>query len=94
MHATQLARAWPWHCLRLHADAERPIVGAVPLVRIECDAHGRTLGWIYAVANPYFTLTAEDGTFELREVPSGDYMLVANQAYTGPVEVDVTVTAA
>ena len=62
-------------------------------VRIECDAHGWMLGWVYAVANPYFALTAEDGTFEITEVPPGDYTLVANQAYTGPVEVDVTVTA-
>ena len=31
-HATQLARAWPWDPLRLNADAERPIVGAVPLL--------------------------------------------------------------
>ena len=25
-------RVWPWDCLRLNADAERPIVGAVPLL--------------------------------------------------------------
>ena len=62
-------------------------------VRIECDAHGWMLGWVYAVANPYFALTGEDGTFEITEVPPGDYTLIANQAYTGPIEVDVTVTA-
>ena len=50
-------------------------------------------GWVYAVANPYFALTGEDGTFEITEVPPGEYTLVANQAYTGPMEVEVTVTA-
>lgn len=63
-------------------------------VRIECDAHGWMLGWVYVVANPYYALTAEDGTFELRDVPPGTYTLVANQAFTGPVEVEVTVAAA
>jgi hypothetical protein len=62
-------------------------------VRIECDAHGWMLGWVYALDNPYFGLTAEDGSFEITEVPPGDYTLIANQAYTGPVEVDVTVVA-
>lgn len=62
-------------------------------VRVECDAHGWMLGWVYALANPYFALTAEDGTFEITEVPPGDYTLVANQAYTGPIEVEVTVAA-
>ncbi len=62
-------------------------------VRVECDAHGWMLGFVYAVANPYYTLTAEDGTFEITEVPPGDYTLIANQAYTGPIEVAVTVAA-
>ena len=56
-------------------------------------AHGWMLGFVYAVANPYYALTAEDGTFEIAEVPPGDYTLIANQAYTGPIEVDVTVKA-
>lgn len=62
-------------------------------VRIECDAHGWMLGWVYAVDNPYYALTAENGSFEITEVPPGDYVLVANQAYTGPIEVNVTVAA-
>jgi hypothetical protein len=62
-------------------------------VRIECDAHGWMLGWIYVVDNPYYAVTGEGGTFEITEVPPGEYTLVANQAYTGPVEVEVTVEA-
>jgi plastocyanin len=60
-------------------------------VRIECDVHGWMLGWVYAVENPYYTLTGKDGTFEITDVPPGEYTLIANQAYTGPAEVDVTV---
>ncbi len=62
-------------------------------IRVECDAHGWMLGWIYAVANPYYALTAEDGSFEITDVPPGEYTLIANQAYTGPVEIPVTVAA-
>ena len=37
MPATRLARTWPWNCLRLIADAERPIQIAVPLpFTVEC----------------------------------------------------------
>jgi hypothetical protein len=62
-------------------------------VRVECDAHGWMLGWVYAVANPYYALTAEDGTFEISDVPPGKYTMIANQAYTGPVEVVIEIAA-
>jgi uncharacterized surface anchored protein len=51
------------------------------------------LGFVYAVANPYYALTAEDGSFEIADVPPGNYTLIANQAFTGPVEIPVTVAA-
>ena len=62
-------------------------------VRVECDAHGWMLGFVYAVANPYYAMTAEDGTFEIADVPPGKYTLIANQAYTGPVELEVEVAS-
>lgn len=62
-------------------------------VRVECDAHGWMLGFVYAVANPYYALTAADGSFEIAEVPPGKYTLIASQAYTGPLEVEVEVAA-
>ena len=62
-------------------------------VRVECDAHGWMLGFVYAVANPYYALTGADGSFEIADVPPGNYTLIANQAFTGPVEIPVTVAA-
>jgi hypothetical protein len=62
-------------------------------VRIECDAHGWMLGWIYAADNPYYALTAQDGTFTITDVPPGSYTLVVWQEYTGPTEIPVTVKA-
>ena len=69
-------------------DVDLPRTGQV---RIECDAHGWMRGWVYVVDNPYYAVTGEDGTFTIGDVPPGNYTLVANQAYTGPVKVPVTV---
>lgn len=62
-------------------------------VRVECDAHGWMLGWVYVVDNPYVMVTEEGGSFEIADVPPGEYTLIANQAYTGPIEMTVTVEA-
>jgi Carboxypeptidase regulatory-like domain len=62
-------------------------------VRIECDAHGWMLGWVYVVENPYYAVTGEDGKFTIGDVPPGDYTLVATHEFTGPMEVPITVKA-
>jgi len=60
-------------------------------VRVECDAHGWMLGWVYVVENPYYAVTGEDGSFTIADVPPGDYTLIATHEFTGPVEIPVTV---
>jgi hypothetical protein len=61
------------------------------LVRVECDAHGWMLGWIYVADNPYYAVTGTDGSFTITDVPPGDYTLVAWHEFTGEMEVPVTV---
>jgi hypothetical protein len=63
------------------------------LVRVECDAHGWMLGWVYVADNPYYAITGKDGAFAIAGVPPGSYTLVGWQEYTGPVEIPVTVKA-
>jgi Carboxypeptidase regulatory-like domain len=63
------------------------------MVRVECDAHGWMLGWIHVADNPYYAVSARDGSFTLTNVPPGSYTLVAWQQYAGTVEVPVTVKA-
>jgi Carboxypeptidase regulatory-like domain len=62
-------------------------------VRIDCDAHGWMEGWIYVVDNPYNAVTAADGKFTITDVPPGNYTLVTEHPFTGPIQQSVTVTA-
>jgi len=72
----------------IEAELERP-----GTVRVECDAHGWMLGWVYVADNPYYAVTGEDGGFTIGDVPPGDYTLIATHEFTGPLEFPVTVKA-
>ena len=63
------------------------------IMRVECDAHGWMLGWVYVADNPYYAITAKDGTFAITDVPPGSYTLVAWHEFTGAREIPVTVKA-
>lgn len=63
------------------------------ITRVECDAHGWMLAWIYAAENPYYAVTQKDGTFTMKDVPPGQYTLVAWHEYAGELKIPVTVKA-
>ena len=44
---------------------------------MQCGFHAYMESWGLAVDNPYFAITQADGTFSLRDVPPGDYTLMA-----------------
>jgi hypothetical protein len=71
---------------RVTRELERP-----GMVRVECDAHGWMLAWIYVADSPYYALTKNDGSFSITDVPPGDYTVVATQAYAGDIETKVSV---
>lgn len=71
---------------RIEGELPRP-----GMVRVECDAHGWMLGWVFVADNPYYAMTAPDGTFELKDVPPGNYTLVVHQPFLPPVNTAVTV---
>ena len=62
-------------------------------VRVDCDAHGWMLAWIYVVDNPYFAQTGEDGAFSIADVPPGEYTLAVWQETLGLAEMPVSVAA-
>lgn len=65
-----------------------PIPG---LIRIQCDTHNWMHSQLLVAENPYYALTAADGTFSIGDVPPGTYTLVAFQRHTGPLETQVTI---
>ena len=52
---------------------DKPEIG-VPL---KCDLHGWMNAYANVVSNPFFAVTKEDGTFELRGLPAGTYTIEA-----------------
>jgi plastocyanin len=46
------------------------------IVKVYCNIHSHMSATILVMDNPYFTTPALDGTFELDDVPPGEYVLV------------------
>jgi uncharacterized protein (DUF2141 family) len=51
-------------------------------------------GYIAVNANPFFAVTGDDGSFEIKDVPAGKYTVEAWQEKLGTKTVEVTVAAA
>ena len=62
-------------------------------VRVDCDAHGWMLGWIFVRDNPYYAITGADGKFSITDVPPGTYTLVMLQPFGDIQEQPVTISA-
>jgi hypothetical protein len=44
-------------------------LGKSRILRLECDQHNFTQNMFYAVENPYYAISAEDGSFMIDQVP-------------------------
>jgi hypothetical protein len=45
------------------------------LIKIKCDVHKFMLGWFVATDNPYFAVTADDGNYQISDIPPGKYKI-------------------
>jgi plastocyanin len=61
------------------------------MIRVKCNIHGWMKAWIGVVDNPYFAVTAMDGTFEIRNLAPGSYTIAAWQEELGTLEQEVNV---
>jgi plastocyanin len=79
----------------------QPTIGATSLMpfkepevfRVKCDIHPWMEAWVRVVDNPYFAVTAADGSFTLRGLPPGKYRIKAWHERLGVREQEVTVQA-
>jgi len=63
------------------------------VITAKCDAHDWMLGYVYVATNPYVSVSAEDGSFTISEVPPGKYKVTIWHEKLGKVSKDVTVAA-
>lgn len=74
---------------------ERGIRIAKPevMVDVKCDVHPWMKAYIGVLDHPHFALTQPDGTFELTNIPAGEYTVAVWHERFGEKEAKVTVAA-
>ncbi len=50
---------------------------APEVITLKCDVHPWMKGYVAVVANPFFQVTGEEGSFELKDLPPGEYLIEA-----------------
>ncbi|MGZ6123996.1 MAG: carboxypeptidase regulatory-like domain-containing protein [Myxococcales bacterium] len=61
--------------------------------QLKCDVHSFMTGGIFVAGNPYFALTDDDGSYEIKDVPAGTYSIATCHQAAGPLSGSVTVAA-
>ena len=72
------------------ANLEKQFARPEVMVAVKCNVHPWMKSYIGVVDNPYFAVTGAQGTFELKNVPPGDYTLEAWHEKYGTAEQKVT----
>lgn len=47
------------------------------IFRTQCGVHDYMQSWGFAIGNPYFAVTGTDGTFQIADLPPGEYHVIA-----------------
>lgn len=63
------------------------------IVKFKCDVHPWMAGFVAVSSHPFFAVTGDDGSFELKNVPAGAYKMEAWHEKGITKTVDVTVAA-
>lgn len=57
---------------------------------IKCDVHGWMRSYVAILPHPFHDITGKDGTYTLKDVPPGKYLLAAWHEKLGELEAEVT----
>jgi hypothetical protein len=63
------------------------------MVPFKCDVHGWMNAYVGVLDHPYFAVTKEDGSFELKGLPPGTYTIEAWHERLGATTQSVTLAA-
>jgi len=61
--------------------------------QLKCDVHNFMTGGFFVAENPYYGLTGEDGTYEIKDVPAGNYTIATWHQAAGPLSEPIAVAA-
>ncbi len=64
------------------------------MIRVKCNIHSWMRAYIGVLDHPYFAVTGNDGSFNIPNLPPGDYVIAAWQESLGSQDQKLTVTPA
>lgn len=72
-------------------ETTKKFSSAETMVKFKCDAHGWMSAWVGVVKHPFYAVSGEDGTFEIKGLPAGEYVLGAWHEKYGTQELTIKV---
>jgi hypothetical protein len=75
------------------APIDQRFVNPEIMIPIKCNQHPWMRAWVGVTSNPFFAVTASEGTFTLKGLPPGDYTIEAWTATFGKQEQKVSIGA-
>jgi plastocyanin len=86
----QINREWNHSQGQGDAPLARKFIKPEVMIRVKCNIHSWMHAFIGVVEHPYFAVTGSDGTFEIRNIPPGDYLIEVWQETLGTQERKIT----
>jgi plastocyanin len=86
----QINREWNHSQGQGDAPLARRFIKPEVMIRVKCNIHSWMRAFIGVVEHPYFAVTGSDGTFEIPNVPPGNYVIEAWQEKLGTQEQNIT----
>ncbi len=75
----------------VNMDTRRSFAQPEVMIPLRCDVHGWMLAYVGVMDHPYHFVTDANGTFDLSELPPGEYVVEAWHSQLGTQEQTVTV---